>query len=241
MLSDKLYYYKQKSDASPKDALDISKLNVMIADHKTGKPNCLQLSCNNRHYFVQADSSKECVDWLLAIRAARLALLHETERTCVTPLQLSRKLSWEFRLEGYLTKCGDSTKTWKKRWFTLSDTHLSYFTDPMDAFATGEVALGPTTRGFEVKQASAPFPNAPHPHNFTVFTPETKRTYEICAEEKEDMMKWISAIQDVLDSLTKVPAAEVEAKQLSELKVSEEKEEEAAEGGEAPPPDSEST
>jgi len=43
---------------------------------------------------------------------------------------------------GWLTKQGDSIKTWKKRWFVLTkDFRLSYYKSPEDSEAIGSVPM----------------------------------------------------------------------------------------------------
>jgi len=43
--------------------------------------------------------------------------------------------------EGFLTKCGGSVQSWKKRWFILKGPNLYYFKNKKDKKATGVIAF----------------------------------------------------------------------------------------------------
>jgi hypothetical protein len=101
--------------------------------------------------------------------------------------------------EGWLTKQGGAIKTWKKRWFVLRSSSLSYYKEQKDTVPQGTIDLttclscGPST-----KKVSKGF-------LFDVTT--QPRVYVANAATEEEMQDWIDAIQGVLDTLPRPAVA----------------------------------
>eukprot|EP00128_Syssomonas_multiformis_P007662 Colp12_sorted_trinity150504_noHs@30701 len=191
----KLSYYIKK-DGPPKDTLPIDEVNVTVATEKTGKPNSMQIVCMNRNYFVYAETGKDIVDWLNAIRAARAKFFGiapdiPAERVC-------RELSRDFVMEGYLTKLGDLKRGTKRRWFTLDPPMLYYYADPLDAEPLGKVLIGHKDDGYVVEEMekSAKIEG----YGFSIHEPRIPRVYQLVAETKEKKSSWIRVLRDIINS-----------------------------------------
>eukprot|EP01137_Pigoraptor_chileana_P025657 Opistho-2@95439 len=186
-------YFKQKQDPAPKDTLPVKDVNVTVASEKTGRPYALHISCAGRNYFVSAENGKDIVDWMSAIRAARAkALGIDASRTDFDAV-VSRKLSRDFVIEGYLNKIGEMNKAWKRRWCTLDDKTIEYFKDPLDARALGEIRIGSAAEGYQVSEGEAG-----DVHELTLFVPASGRTFHFSSESKETVQKWVACIRDAI-------------------------------------------
>ena len=90
-------------------------------------------------------------------------------------------------LSGYLTKKGRNYKTWKRRWFTLSGSTLTYFVSDKTKVEKGclDLTAGsiiPKTELFASKKFA-----------FEISTPS--RTLLVAADDQELMGTWVSKIQ----------------------------------------------
>lgn len=142
---DTLRYYV-KEHREPKAILRISSLNAVFAAAKIEFPYSLQITYmregSTRHIYVYHESPEVIINWLMAIRCAKLHRLqiafpvaHESE--------LLDQLTWDFAKEGWLQKTGPRLSDgYKRRWFTLENRKLMYHDDPMDAYPKGEIFLG---------------------------------------------------------------------------------------------------
>lgn len=96
--------------------------------------------------------------------------------------------------EGWCTKLGYVFKTWKRRWFVLKGSTITYFTSP-NGKLKGTISLDGST--FKVDKDSK------KPNSFTITTPG--RVYYIFADLKEEATAWINAIQIAnCEKITKV-------------------------------------
>lgn len=87
---------------------------------------------------------------------------------------------------GWLTKQGDSIKTWKKRWFVLTkDFCLGYFKSPEDTEPIGKILLP----SYSIK----PSPETNKPYVFKA-SHSGMRTYFFMAESEFMMNRWISVL-----------------------------------------------
>jgi len=96
--------------------------------------------------------------------------------------------------EGWLKKLGGVVKNWKKRYFMLTETAMSYYTKdprpPAYGMFKGRVCIK------DITFVSASEPGAKKKHLFLVGT--TARTYEFQAGDDEERGEWIMAINMLL-------------------------------------------
>ena len=88
---------------------------------------------------------------------------------------------------GYLCKRGEKRKTWKKRWFVLRSSKLSYYKNEKEYQLLRFVDLRDikTVASVEFKK---------NENTFGIVTP--KRTYYVRANTKAEMDSWIEALND---------------------------------------------
>ncbi|KIO34674.1 hypothetical protein M407DRAFT_16638 [Tulasnella calospora MUT 4182] len=89
--------------------------------------------------------------------------------------------------EGYLYKKGERRKTWKKRWFVLRQTQLSYYK------TNKEYKLLRLLPMSEV-HCVTPVTLKRHDHTFGIVTPA--RTYYVQAESAAEADSWVRALND---------------------------------------------
>lgn len=102
----------------------------------------------------------------------------------------------EPRCTGYLLKKGDKgiVKLWRKRWFVLTDTKLTYF----------EKEGGSRRGAADLNNLLDVLPG--HSKNDFNVTTRGRRTYELRASNTADALKWISAINTALADLRTQPS-----------------------------------
>lgn len=143
---DTLRYYVKEQNRDPKAILRISSLNVIFAPAKIEHPYSLQLTYlregSTRHIYVCHENAEVIINWLMAIRCAKLHRL-QIAFPLATDSELLDELTWDFAKEGYLLKTGPRLSDgYKRRWFTLENRKLMYHDDPMDPYPKGEIFLG---------------------------------------------------------------------------------------------------
>ncbi|EDQ88687.1 uncharacterized protein MONBRDRAFT_32629 [Monosiga brevicollis MX1] len=125
---------------------------------------------------------------------------------------------------GWLTKEGGRARTWKRRWFILSNSCLYYFEDPESATPKGTIPLESLTV-YEDPKKQFCFIIGPDKHEgaspMNVKAAKVKSgklvqgrhtSYRICAADEESMQSWIRAIRA---AMTKDPLSELfKAKKL---------------------------
>lgn len=89
---------------------------------------------------------------------------------------------------GYLEKKGEKRKAWKKRWFVLRSSKLSYYKNDKEYQLLRFIDIGDikTVAAVEMKKSL---------HAFGIVTP--KRTFYVRASSKVEMEAWIEALNDV--------------------------------------------
>lgn len=85
--------------------------------------------------------------------------------------------------EGWATKQGHIFKTWKRRWFVLKDSTISYYVSP-----GGKLKGTFSINGATIKQDK----ENKNPNSFSILTP--KRPYHIITDSEKDKSSWINAI-----------------------------------------------
>lgn len=86
--------------------------------------------------------------------------------------------------EGWCTKLGQVFKTWKRRWFVLQGSTISYYTSP-EGKLKGTISLKDSKVQLD-KESKKPFA-------FTIITPS--RTYYIVTNSEEETSSWINVIK----------------------------------------------
>jgi len=97
--------------------------------------------------------------------------------------------------EGYLTKCGGSIKTWKKRWFVLKGDTLFYFKTPKDTDLTGSINLEIDSECKEDNRQEK------GKYYFTIST--SKRVFVIYSDKEQTSKEWVKAINEKIKELKK--------------------------------------
>ena len=126
--------------------------------------------------------------------------------------------------QGYLLKLGSRRKQWRKRWFVLTFDTLCYARTHMDTRPQRSI---PTTSIFDAMESHMPSPHAPMlslspgsiarlgfgadmrsrpplesqgrapSYYFQIVT--ATRTYQLCVPTEEDEIRWLSALQTLLN------------------------------------------
>jgi len=193
-----LSYFIKDQDERPKCTFQVSDINVTFAQDRTDKDNSLQITYITRgltrNYFVCSDSGKDIVDWYMAIRSAKLHVLGQNGLR-IDPEKLSKELTRDFTMEGFLEKRGPRGEPWQKRWFTLDGRRLLYFKQPMDPYAKGELIIGSKTKGFAVQEG-----DKSHKHEedycFTISVP--RREFLVKANTENERKMWIDCLLKVI-------------------------------------------
>ncbi|ESO93331.1 hypothetical protein LOTGIDRAFT_119478 [Lottia gigantea] len=189
-----------KTSSKPKAEINLDEVNAVFVPEKIGNPYGLQITYykngSTRCLYVYSDNSKEIVDWYNAIRAAKL------ERRQVAfpdrPLaKLTDDLTRDFTLEGWLCKMGPRHEPFKRRWFTLDKRKLSYFEDPLNAFAKGEVFIGHKDNGYSVSFGPPEDESNCGENCFQLHTPD--RDFVMRAEIKDEMDQWVEKLKQVVE------------------------------------------
>lgn len=205
----KLCYYDSAEEngkkQQPKAEADLDFVNAVFAPDKIGNPYGLQITYfkngSTRNLFVYADNSKDIVDWYMCIRAAkweRRRIAFPDRETS----QLAEDLTKDFAMEGWLSKMGPKNEPFRRRWFTLDRRKLMYFEEPLNAFAKGEVFIGPKDSNYSVSSMAdegedSNSQNANNSYCFTLHTPD--RDFLMRAETQDDLEKWLSALEKVVE------------------------------------------
>ncbi|KAL5481861.1 hypothetical protein EMCRGX_G022121 [Ephydatia muelleri] len=100
--------------------------------------------------------------------------------------------------QGLLFKQGGAYRNWKKRYFVLKGSTLSYYNAPNEQQAKGEIDLK-TGRGVRPKsKCTLEWPSAAKA-NLCFGVATDSRTYYIYGTDKADVAEWVSAIQKVIE------------------------------------------
>ncbi|XP_077980725.1 arf-GAP with dual PH domain-containing protein 1-like isoform X2 [Glandiceps talaboti] len=197
-----LKYFIKPEHKEPKASLRLSEINATFCPEKIGNPNGLQISYvkdgTTRNLYVYSDDGQDIVDWYNAIRSAsynRLKIAYPGANDA----DLVELLTREYVKEGYLFKSGPKGKeSYRKRWFTLDDRRLMYYTDPLDAHPKGEVFLGYKADGYTVREGlPAGITSMNGGYSFTLVTPN--REYYLSAETADEQKSWMDVLKKTTD------------------------------------------
>ena len=118
-----LSYYKSPGDAQPIGVIQLLYSNVKLMTNEE-KDHVFGLITPARTYLFCADTDPEVSNWMAALQMASEAISQRMESEPASPVQ------HQIYHEGNLLKEGNNlVKDWKRRWFILEGTVLSYYKD----------------------------------------------------------------------------------------------------------------
>ncbi|XP_061182899.1 uncharacterized protein LOC133191188 [Saccostrea echinata] len=195
-----LYYYKGEQDPDPLGAFPL--LNYIVSKHTdSSKGHCFKAEkFGARTYYFIPDSREEMIKWISALNEAATrarekkdAWMDVTAHNVGLPALDIKKPD----CSGYLSKCGGTVKTWRKRYCVLKDACIYYYKNINSSSAQGMAHL----HGYSVDQV----PGAPRKHNFILRPPESQmRTFSFCAENETDKNRWMVAMEKSIERWIKV-------------------------------------
>jgi len=97
--------------------------------------------------------------------------------------------------EGFLTKKGNVVKNWKRRWFILRGTLLSYFKKQKDEFPQGVIIISPSNPSLPSNQVVESLGEAMDTKTFCFKVNTPNRDFFISADSGKDMFDWVQAIR----------------------------------------------
>eukprot|EP00037_Helgoeca_nana_P006904 m.63140 g.63140 ORF g.63140 m.63140 type:complete len:429 (-) comp17758_c0_seq1:88-1374(-) len=148
-----------------------------------------------RNFFVSVESGEALTAWLNDIRTNKGLLLGLDKSMIGTPrgTAILAELSREVVREGWLQKTGPKGTGWKKRWVTLHDNRLLYYSSEFAAIAKGNIVINRECRVEPVPE------RVPHNHCFIVCTSQVGvgRSYLFQAETEATAASWVETIRSV--------------------------------------------
>ncbi|XP_063796587.1 arf-GAP with dual PH domain-containing protein 1-like isoform X2 [Pseudophryne corroboree] len=206
-----LKYFIKPDAKEPKAVIKIDSINATFQPEKMKHEHGLQITYikdnKTRNIFVYHNDGQEIVSWYNAIRAAQFHYMKAAYLTA-SDKEIVSHLPRNFLKEGYMEKSGPKpTDALKKRWFSLDHRRLMYFKDPLDAFAKGEVFLGSSENGYQVKSQTVTSSLWHYGISFT--TPE--RTYLFTCESETERESWLKVFKKVISLPMTMRESTVEA------------------------------
>eukprot|EP00128_Syssomonas_multiformis_P009259 Colp12_sorted_trinity150504_noHs@19119 len=223
----KLVYYVDSTESEAKGVITLDALEGShLVEQGGGK---FLIKHATRDYVLEAEDETDAQKWISAIRTAIGATKakHETKKdqnpiapaSDATPI---KPVNWvsalptmdKFDKAGFLVKEGGKRKNLTRRYFVLNDqrrTHkalymnkLCYYKDENANEPLGVISMYEVTM---VEKCNVPA------FQFDIVTP--KRTYKVKADTLDEMEGWISALQFVMEEIsklkeTKMPTTEPE-------------------------------
>eukprot|EP00029_Vermamoeba_vermiformis_P006300 TRINITY_DN2431_c0_g1_i1.p1 TRINITY_DN2431_c0_g1~~TRINITY_DN2431_c0_g1_i1.p1 ORF type:complete len:655 (+),score=165.37 TRINITY_DN2431_c0_g1_i1:48-2012(+) len=205
----KISYYRSKLVSEPAGVIELSHAHVKVSS--IDRVNTFEIIIPNRVYYIQTDNSSDFFAWQEVIKQAihqynviyrnlnlessgALELIRQIgpNKTLQAVYEEKRQSTFVIEYSGYLTKRGDTVKSWKKRWFVLKDNRLAYYAKKEDQQPKGSIPLGGTDVKVSTEETAQRVKGCPSPAMFEIATPG--RVFYIEAESTEDMEKWLGVI-----------------------------------------------
>ena len=197
-------YFIEGGHSEPKCRLPLCQLELHLEACERTR-SCLVLThlsdtgSSGRKYYVRAAGVDLLFDWyfaLLTAQAAKTAMYYGTmSRAGVGVVSEAKSVS----KSGQLYKVGThSFDIWRKRWFSINQTHVTYSANKLSALPQGDFTLGPPEKGYKVEVGVTHKMPAPSSYTFQIVTPE--RTYKLCAETSEERDSWMHAFYCVIEN-----------------------------------------
>ena len=201
-------YYLELGHWEPKSRVPLSQLELHLEEWEKGR-SCLVLTqlsdtgASGRKYYVRSVSEgrdpDQLFDWYFALLTA-VSLTNSTYKGT-----LSRAVVGLISESKHVTKSGVLYKVgthaldiWRKRWFSINGTHVTYSASKLCAMPQGDFTLGAVHSGYRVEVGVSHRVRAPSLFTFQIVTPG--RTYKLCAESEEDRDSWMLAFSGGIDN-----------------------------------------
>ena len=185
VLKDGKLEYFVDNNIVPKGSLMVDKMSMQVETLANEsfllKLNYLPESSSTRTYYLKFTTEGELFDWYFSILVA--GYLSKVEKIRSQPCAE--------RYAGFLYKVGSGKMDrWRKRWMTIENGHLLYYSDKDSAYPKGDVDVGKVGEGYEVRVGDVDHHiSAPHSHTFRLVTP--KRVYKFSAESQHELDTWV--------------------------------------------------
>jgi hypothetical protein len=138
------------------------------------------------HSFVQDRIARQCED------EEEKDLFDEYIEEAMKRLSLKLSILASSTKKGFLFKCGQMRKSWKRRFFVVRDSEISYYTDQTLANSKGKLQIFPGESKVIVPD-KCPRDGAPNAHFFVL---DSKgRSLVCCADSAEDRREWVRLLR----------------------------------------------
>ena len=182
-----LKYFINHNDELPKSSMDVQNIEVKFEQIDNSLVLAItQKNKGDRTIYVLSSTARETVEWYYCIISSKLDQDADSNHNSNNTLST------------HMYKPGPhSNDKWKKRWFSLSNNYITYFSEKLDSHAKGHIEIGTASDGYNlieepVKHGKA----APTEYSFTLVTPS--REYKLCTETHEDLLAWMKAIKQLI-------------------------------------------
>eukprot|EP00731_Ephydatia_muelleri_P029282 Em0020g926a len=200
--SQTLSYFINCGDKKPKCCIHVSSLNASLTVPGMDRPNAMLLTYRGesgkmRNIFVYADSGQIIMDWLCAIRMAKIIAAN------VVDIKDAVEITKDLTKWGELCKTPPQQTKLQKRFFVLDRNCLRYYKYPQDAEPLGEIFL----RENDWVDTNVPPLLAHHPNMFMLHTCGREGGgFPFHAEDSVVRDAWMAAIHAAIESVKKCPA-----------------------------------
>ncbi|KAK2959225.1 putative pleckstrin homology domain-containing family O [Blattamonas nauphoetae] len=203
------YFETDKPNQKALGVVSIRGSTIKSYDTKTkGKDNLFMISSAGRDFYAFAETKEEQESWVKSLQDASKT---DTQSISDQPQTEGNDGSPTSLYAGWLTKEAGSAKNWRKRWFVLTPSDLSYFKNKKADDPQGSIPLA-SSRCFTVQP-----PSGDHPYLFFIETSDGNRIFRVEARNEREMKGWIEEVNKAIVKATSTqssaPAGSTPAKQ----------------------------
>ena len=199
--SQSLSYYINCGDKKPKGSIQVSTLNASLVVQGKEHSNAMLLTYRGesgkmRNIFVYADSGQVIMDWLCAIRmakinAAKIVNTEDANEITRDPIKM-----------GELCKTPPQQTKLQRRFFVLDRNSLRYYKSPQDAEPLGEIFLSES----DWVDTNIPHIFAHHPNMFMLHTSGREGGgFPFLTVDSFVRDSWMAAIHAAIETVKKSP------------------------------------
>lgn len=197
-----LSYYINCGDKKPRGSIPISTINASLCIPGVERSNAMLLMYRTengrmRNIFVYADSGQVIMDWLCAIRMAKInaaKIVNPKDAADIT----RDPIMW-----GELCKTPPQQNKLQKRFFVLDRNCLRYYKSPQEAEPLGEIFLTEN----DWVDTNVPHQLSHHTNMFMLHTAGREGGgFPFLAQDSIIRDTWMAAIHSAIESVKKYPA-----------------------------------